>query len=101
MSQDRPDPMEILGMLMSAFGGGKSADSPGDVWRRATEPKTETPKADAKNDALVLAHRAVVALEDISLNTAAIRQILTPDKPASPSGFPDKQGRAPGGSFDR
>jgi len=79
---DRPDPAEFIQQLMrmasEAFGGG-GASSPADVWRKATEPKPAaepTAAQQRENLTFALATRAVEALEDIALNTAAIRQRL-------------------------
>lgn len=93
-SNDRPDPMEILGQLFQAITGGVPAQqAAGDAWRRATEPRPAAkPSAEQQREnlAFALAERAVTALEDIALNTAAIRQrlggadILNPvNKPAA------------------
>jgi hypothetical protein len=79
-SNDRPDPMEFLQQIFGAFAsGGDSRTAAQDVWARATETKS-TPEPSAaqqrENLTFALATRAVEALEDIALNTAAIRQRL-------------------------
>jgi hypothetical protein len=81
-SNDRPDPMELLQQFMGSLFGGQSGGGSGfDVWARATDqpkPKVKEPSADQQREnlAFALAERAVTALEDIALNTAAIRQLL-------------------------
>jgi len=108
MPSDRPDPGEFLEMaqrmLRELFGG--PHDTPGsagedDPWAAATKSSTRDryrePSAEQQRQNLTfaLAARAVEALEDLSLNVAAIRQRLersTPPRPEPPKtrdGGPD------------
>ena len=89
MPSDRPDPGEFLEMaqrmLRELFGG--PHDAPGsagddDPWAAATKSFTRdrhrepSPDRQRENLTFALATRAVEALEDLSLNVAAIRQRL-------------------------
>ena len=110
MASDRPDPGEFLDlaqrMLRELFGESRSGDDP---WAEATRrpagasgtsrgdggPSTERQR---ENLTFVLATRAVEALEDLSLNVAAIRQRLERmDTRASGAG-PESEGRGPSGA---
>ncbi len=95
MANDRPDPGEFLEraqrMFRELFGDpGRDDDSP---WtgaerdRSGTRPGREpSPAAQRENLTFALATRAVEALEDLSLNVAAIRQRLERlDPPAAAS----------------
>lgn len=93
------DPMEFLQRMFTELfdqAAGRGEASPGDTWRRATEPKPgakePSPAAQRENLAFALATRAVEALEDIALNTAAIRQLLrgTKAQPESRPGLGDE-----------
>jgi hypothetical protein len=108
MPSDRPDPGEFLEMaqrmLRELFGG--SHDEPGsagddDPWGAATKAFTRerhrepSPDRQRENLTFALATRAVEALEDLSLNVAAIRQRLErtappqPEPPEARDGGPD------------
>jgi hypothetical protein len=87
MASDRPDPTEFLEMaqrmLRELFTGSSGDDDPwGDATRRGRESFTRErhrePSAEEQRQNLTfaLATRAVEALEDLSLNVAAIRQRL-------------------------
>ena len=118
MSNDRPDPGEFLEMaqrmLRELFSGSSSEggdhDDAEDHWGSATRRESATrerhrePSAERQRENLTfsLATRAVEALEDLSLNVAAIRQRLertgppraeTP--PAPPAPPPPPQPPAP------
>jgi hypothetical protein len=88
MATNRPDPGEFLElaqrMLRELFGDSRSAD---DTWSEATRhthERSETPPGtrepspgrQRENLSFALATRAVEALEDLTLNVAAIRQRL-------------------------
>ena len=83
MPSDRPDPSEFLAMaqrmLRELFG---EAQRDADPWAEATQsarpsPGREiSPEQQRENLTFALATRAVEALEDLSLNVAAIRQRL-------------------------
>lgn len=95
---DRPDPMELLGQLFSALTGGDAVhkakeylqnERPWESAQRATAaPKEPSAAQQRENLTFALATRAVEALEDIALNTAAIRQRLERkdiDRPEPPT----------------
>jgi hypothetical protein len=88
MATDRPDPGEFLElaqrMLRELFGDPRGDDEP---WAQATgRPRERSgtsrghreppPERQRENLTFALATRAVEALEDLSLNVAAIRQRL-------------------------
>jgi hypothetical protein len=91
MANDRPDPAEFLEMaqrmLRGLFSGesgddeGSGRDSWGEATRRGNEAARErhrepSSQQQRENLTFALATRAVEALEDLSLNVAAIRQRL-------------------------
>jgi hypothetical protein len=88
MATDRPDPGDFLElaqrMLRELFGDPRSDDEPwAEATRRSRErseaaPGKREPSAERQRENLTfaLATRAVEALEDLSLNVAAIRQRL-------------------------
>jgi uncharacterized membrane protein YccC len=101
MPNDRPDPGEFLEMaqrmLRELFSGSSSQDDDdrGDPWGAATrresrerhhEPSTQRQR---ENLTFALATRAVEALEDLSLNVAAIRQRLERTSPPQPPAPPE------------
>lgn len=118
MPNDRPDPGEFLEMaqrmLRELFSGssGGTDDRDDDPWGSATrresasrerhrEPSSERQR---ENLTFALATRAVEALEDLSLNVAAIRQRLertappraeTPPTPPAPPAPPDEPDPGP------
>ncbi len=104
MSTDRPDPGEFIEraqqMLRDLFGG--AAGDP-EQWGAATRPAAargnREPSAQEQRENLTfaLATRAVEALEDLSLNVAAIRQRLERVDGQTPRARPDgDDGPAPG-----
>lgn len=85
MSNDRPDPGEFLEraqrMFRELFGDVGRDESPwsgAERERSGTRPgsREPSPAAQRENLTFALATRAVEALEDLSLNVAAIRQRL-------------------------
>ncbi len=79
MASDRPDPGEFLEMaqrmLREMFGESRGEREP---WAAATRRPVREPSPEEQRENLTfaLATRAVEALEDLSLNVAAIRQRL-------------------------
>jgi uncharacterized membrane protein YccC len=116
MPNDRPDPGEFLDMaqrmLRELFGGSREPEDDEDPWGHATrresaarehhrEPSSQQQR---ENLTFALATRAVEALEDLSLNVAAIRQRLertappraeTPPAPPAPPAPPEPQAGEP------
>jgi hypothetical protein len=93
MPSDRPDPTEFLEMaqrmlreLFTGSSGGSDDDPWGEATRRGRESSRErhrepSPDEQRENLTFALATRAVEALEDLSLNVAAIRQRLERTQP--------------------
>ena len=110
MSTDRPDPGDFLEMaqrmLRELFGDPRSHDDP---WAQATrrpggrteilqgnrEPSAERQR---ENLTLSLATRAVEALEDLTLNVAAIRQRLERMDTQSSAARPESEEHGPDGA---
>src|ERR1700712_4121673 len=94
MADDRPDPGEFVEraqrMLRDLFGGA-GGDQDAGPRREEREP---SPQRQRENLTFALATRAVEALEDLSLNVAAIRQRLERTEPPA-SGARPEEGRGP------
>ncbi|WP_369134857.1 hypothetical protein [Modestobacter sp. I12A-02662] len=106
MATNRPDPGEFLElaqrMLRELFGESRNDDDAG-PWAEATRSSREragigqgtrepTPEQQRENLTFALATRAVEALEDLSLNVAAIRQRLERLDPPAPGTRPGDDG---------
>ena len=88
MPNDRPDPGEFLEMaqrmLRELFSGSREPEDDDDPWGHATRRESAarerhhepSPDRQRENLTFALATRAVEALEDLTLNVAAIRQRL-------------------------
>jgi hypothetical protein len=109
MATDRPDPGEFLElaqrMLRELFGDPRGDDEP---WAQATrrprersdtrrEHREPPPERQRENLTFALATRAVEALEDLSLNVAAIRQRLERTDREAAGGSTEHEGPAPKG----
>ena len=96
MSNDRPDPGEFLEraqrMFRELFGdAGRDDESPSTGSQRdRPRPghREPSPEEQRENLTFALATRAVEALEDLSLNVAAIRQRLERLQPPAPEPRP-------------
>src|SRR5687767_9662750 len=100
MSTDRPDPSEFLEraqrMLRELFGDPRPDAEPwAEATRRPPGRSEPTPERQRENLTFALATRAVEALEDLSLNVAAIRQRLERMDPPASGARSEKRGTAP------
>jgi hypothetical protein len=96
MASNGPDPGEFLEraqrMLRELFGEQRSAEEP---WAEATRRREPSGREQRENLTFALATRAVEALEDLSLNVAAIRQRL---ERTDGRAEPRDEERGPGGA---
>ncbi|GAB3345132.1 hypothetical protein [Modestobacter lapidis] len=107
MATDRPDPGEFLEraqrLLREMFGDQRSDDDP---WAHATRRSREhsetslgsrepSPGRQRENLSFALATRAVEALEDLTLNVAAIRQRLERMDPQAPGAESENETQGP------
>ncbi len=103
MSTDRPDPSEFLEraqrMLRELFGDPRPDAEPwAEATRRPPGRSEPTPGRQRENLTFALATRAVEALEDLSLNVAAIRQRLERMDPQAPGVHPASEPSGPDGA---
>ncbi len=103
MSTDRPDPSEFLEraqrMLRELFGDPRPDAEPwAEATRRPPGRSEPTPERQRENLTFALATRAVEALEDLSLNVAAIRQRLERMDPQASDVRPATEPSGPDGA---
>jgi hypothetical protein len=103
MSTDRPDPSEFLEraqrMLRELFGDPRPDAEPwAEATRRPSGRSEPTPERQRENLTFALATRAVEALEDLSLNVAAIRQRLERMDPQASDVRPGDERSGPDGA---
>jgi hypothetical protein len=102
MASNGPDPREFLEqasrMLRELFG---DRDTPDEPWAAATRRPGPSSEQQRENLTFALATRAVEALEDLALNTAAIRQRLERLDARSPDVRPGAEQQDPDGGAAR